>query len=253
MKLDRSATTGPMYVQIANSIEQMIRDGDYGQSDELPSESELSKEFGVSRATAIKAYELLGRRQVVTRHQGKGTKVAIAPMERALPELTGFSQHIKHLGSTPGSELLSFSLGFGGEGMIAEQVFPPGLPLVVIQRLRFVDKQPVGTQIVAIPQEIADVCGITPDLFARPDQSLYELFDQNGIALGSGEESIAAVNATSEEAKILHVPKGTALIEVIRQSRSTAGQLVEVVQARYLGSAYIYKVQLTSKWKKEKK
>jgi GntR family transcriptional regulator len=51
-----------------------------------------------------------------------------------------------------------------------------------------------------------------------------------------------AVNASPEDAELLGVEPGTALIEVIRESRDASGRLIEHVRARYLGSTYIYRI-----------
>jgi GntR family transcriptional regulator len=233
-----------MYLQIANALEARVQDGTYGHGDKLPSETELSRELSVSRATIIKAYDLLGRRHIVTRHQGSGTRVSAPPMSRNILELTGFTNHIAQLGRVPGSELLSFREGVGGGESEAESAFSEGEALVVFHRLRLVDGEPTGTQSVAIPRDVAEACSITAEFLQRADSSLYERFASGGVVLAEAEETLTAVTATRQESRVLKTEPHAALIEVVRKSRSAQQRLVEVVQARYLGSAYLYRVRL---------
>ncbi len=244
LEVTREPALGPMYLQIANALEARVQDGTYAHGDKLPSETEFSRELEVSRATIIKAYDLLERRHLITRHQGSGTRVSAPPMSRNLLELTGFTHHIAQLGRVPGSELLDFRQGVGGEGSEVESAFPEGEPLVVFRRLRLVDGEPTGTQTVAVPLDIAETCSITPDFLRRPDSSLYERFASGGVTLVEAEETLTAVTATRQESRVLKTEPHAALIEVVRQSRSAQQRLVEVVQARYLGSAYLYRVRL---------
>jgi DNA-binding GntR family transcriptional regulator len=66
----------PMYRQIADRIAARIADGTYPPNRRVPSESEVCKEFDVSRRTARAAYAVLAERGLVVTAPGKGTYVA---------------------------------------------------------------------------------------------------------------------------------------------------------------------------------
>ncbi|THG33601.1 GntR family transcriptional regulator [Naasia lichenicola] len=236
-----------MYVQLARAIESFIAREELKPGDLLPSETVLASENRLSRATVIKAFDTLLERGVVTRRQGRGTFVNARPMERQLPELTSFSEHVHGLGLVPGSTLLSFEVlasgdrdrpasAFDAEPLLSDQ------SLVRIERLRTVGKEPVGIQRAMIPADVAESIGLDEPAAADGGYSLYESLRHNGVYLTSGEESLRAINADEHDASLLGVEEGVALIEVVRNSRDADGRLIEVVRARYLGTKYLYHI-----------
>lgn len=64
-----------VYVQIADRFAEQIAAGDLAPGAKLPSEVELSEEFGVARLTARRAVRLLVERGLVRTLPGKGTFV----------------------------------------------------------------------------------------------------------------------------------------------------------------------------------
>jgi GntR family transcriptional regulator len=245
--LDHGRGEQPLYVQLANAIQNFITLEKLKPGDILPSETVLASENQLSRATVIKAFETLIERGVVTRRQGKGTFVNARPMERQLPELTSFSEHVHGLGLAPGSTLLSFEVLAGDDPSRPTSAFDAetefeGQPLVYVERLRTVGEERVGIHRTLVPADVAESIGLTEHASARADYSLYESLRRAGVYLTSGEESLRAINADAHDAELLGVDEGIALIEVVRASRDATGRLVEVVRARYLGTQYLYHI-----------
>lgn len=80
---DDSNSYTPKYVQIQNFILQKIELGELLIGDKIPSETDLSQQFGVSRLTANTAIKELASNGIVERVQGKGTFVRVIPSEAA--------------------------------------------------------------------------------------------------------------------------------------------------------------------------
>jgi GntR family transcriptional regulator len=168
-------------------------------------------------------------------------------MERQLPELTSFSEHVHGLGLVPGSTLLSYEILHGTDRSRPASAFDaePELAdqdLVRIERLRTVGNEAVGIQRALLPVDIAEVIGLTEPVAADSGYSLYDSLRHRGVYLTSGEESLRAINADEHDAALLGVDEGVALIEVVRNSRDADGRLIEVVRARYLGTKYLYHI-----------
>ncbi|MFB7747429.1 GntR family transcriptional regulator [Streptomyces sp. NPDC056132] len=70
------------YEQIADSLRQRIADGEFGPEDLLPSQRDLCVQWDVSRATVIKAYDVLLADGLVIARQGAGFHVIPAPLAR---------------------------------------------------------------------------------------------------------------------------------------------------------------------------
>lgn len=242
--LDRRPGAPPLYAQLATLLDERIAEGRLRPGDQLPSEHELVAELGVSRATVIKAFESLTSRGLVVREHGRGTFVRERRMDRRLPELTGFSNHIREIGLRPGHRLLGLDRMAADDTDPVLAPFPVGTPLVALRRVRLADGEPVGLHRSVFRAELAERAGVSAEAFAVSGTSLYEMFDAVGVVLETAQQSLRAVNAQPHEAELLDVAPGEALMEVIRHSHDASGELVEVADARYLGSMYVYRIEL---------
>ena len=65
-----------LYEAIRRYLLNAIEQGQFGPGDRLPSESDLARQFNVSRITSKRALQILERDGVVTRFRGRGTFVA---------------------------------------------------------------------------------------------------------------------------------------------------------------------------------
>lgn len=244
--LERQKGGLALYRQIAHLVREHIANNDLRPGDLLPSEPVLSHQLRVSRATVAKALDLLVSEGLVTREQGRGTFVSQPPLDRVLPELTGFTEHVRSLGRTGGQRLLSYEPALGGSDDPLAGVFAEGTPLVVVRRLRSVDGHPVGIHRSVLPAAIAERIGFTEDRLSAGPLSLYALFAANGIDLATAEEHLRAITADFEEADLLNVDPGTALMHVRRFSRDGRGRFVEAVDALYVGALYDYRIELVA-------
>lgn len=226
----------PMYMQLATAIEESIAADNMKPGDRLPSEPTLAAQLGLSRATVIKAFEQLVDKGTVVRQQGRGSFVADATMQRRLPELTSFTEHVQSLGLTAGNQLLGYVVEPSGAKGRADTAFRDEVDLVRIDRIRTADSRPVGLHCTRIDGDIATAIGLTKEVAAEPQFSLYRSLRSHGVLVSHARETLRAINADAKDAKLLQVAPGTALMEAIRESRDHDDHLVEVVRARYLGS-----------------
>lgn len=66
----------PLFKQLATVLRDRIAAGTYPLNRRIPSEAELSREFGVHRSTVRKALDLLREEGLIVGVQGRGTFVA---------------------------------------------------------------------------------------------------------------------------------------------------------------------------------
>lgn len=247
MQLVKRKGDPPLYATLAALLEERIVGGKYAIGDLLPTEYTLAEDHGVSRATVVKALDALVDRGLLIKRQGKGTTVASPPLDRLLSGIGGFSEHFRDLGLTPANQLLSFTADARPDinDMLAAQ-FSSGTSLVELRRLRLIGGTPVGLQNSFLRQDVATSIGLSREMVEDPRFSLYDRLNASAHRLQTANESLRAMNATEEESALLEAEPRTALIEVVRYSFDRNGQLVEAVQARYLGSWYIYRVDLAN-------
>ncbi len=72
--IDRNAFE-PAYSQLANILKAQIATGDFRPGDQLPSEAQLCRTYGVSPMTVRRSINLLADQDVVSTAQGRGTFV----------------------------------------------------------------------------------------------------------------------------------------------------------------------------------
>jgi GntR family transcriptional regulator len=142
MNIVRSRT---IFEQVNEILRDRIRQGAYGAGSRLPSESELSEEFSVSRATIRTVLARLAAEGLILRKQGDGTYVneSIQDVNAHLGGLTDFVRLIESSGHRPSIRALSTKR----RPATAEESRILGLEaaeeVILIVRLLFANEYPV--------------------------------------------------------------------------------------------------------------
>lgn len=243
----------PLYLQLSDQVAELIEREQMPVGAALPSESELQRHFTVSRATVRQALQQLALQGLVERHQGRGTFVAVPQLERALHELTSFSEHLASKGLVHSSELVAYRRlvepGDPRAGVSpdapAQALLDGAEPLVEVVRVRRAGDVGVGIHTTLLPESVAELSGFTEARLQHDRSlSLYASLEHAGIELAGAEEHLRARVASAAEARLLEVGRGTAVISVLRLSHDSARQRVEAVRAVYLGDKYDYVINL---------
>ncbi|MEW6049045.1 MAG: GntR family transcriptional regulator [Bacillota bacterium] len=234
----RRRTGVPLYVQIREAIRARIAGGELPDGALLPPEHVLAERLGTSRMTVRAALADLERDGLIRRAQGVGTVVRVSRFAHQLRLLTSFTEDIRARGMVPSSRVLAAGL-VPADGSVAEALgVRPGSPVVHLCRLRLADGEPVALHDTYLPPGLVDPNQV------GPATSLYELLHRAGVALDAAEESLEAVPASEDDARLLGVEAGAPLLLVVRTTCDRAGRAVEHVLARYKADVYRYTVRL---------
>src|SRR5690625_1960486 len=98
----------PMYIQISQEYKNKIINNYYEINQQIPTEDEIAKKFGVSRMTARNAVTRLVMEGLVYRVHGKGAFVVQKKIERSLNKITGFHEDMVREGLNPVSKIIKF-------------------------------------------------------------------------------------------------------------------------------------------------
>ena len=154
----------PKYEEIANILRDRIPNGVYPVDSMLPIQSELSKEFGVSRMTIKKAVEILTIEGLIFSKQGNGTRVLNSSFwdkedsKFRLNNYNGLSQDFKNDDRKLTSQIIQFAVEFP-EAEIAERLqVEVTAPVYKIIRLRLLDEKPYVLEHTYMP------CDLVPRL-----------------------------------------------------------------------------------------
>ncbi len=237
--------SGPLYVKIADELRDGILSRRWLPGDQLPSEPQLCREYSVSRGTVVRAIEILLQEGLAHRRQGDGTYVSRPSLHRQPGFLTGFSRAVRDQGRMPSHRVLAVKMLSPAEA----QQYGCGTAALRLSRLRLVDGTPWAIHNSVIPEQIAArIPALTRDgaeQLHAADFSLHQSMEDAGILVDHADELLRARAATSEEAALLGVPSGTALMAINRRAFDTSGRVVELVETSYVGDSYSYETRLT--------
>ncbi len=206
------------YHHIAEELRGRILSGTYAAGRLLPSESELSGEFGVSRVTVRKALEILRDDALVDSRQGFGWFVAGDTVRQPLARLATIEDQMRASGAIPQRRVLEFAF----EKAPKKVAHALGTTQVLrVRRVNLADGEPFAIVTVWCPAELAEKLS-RADVERSP---FYELLD---VPLSGATQTIGADAATVEEAEVLKVPAGSAVLRCVRTTSSTDGRVVLV-------------------------
>ncbi len=200
-------SASPLYRQLMQRIRADIASGIYPVNSRIPSEAELGESYQVSRVTVRKALAELTREGLLRRMQGKGTYVCTPRLKTDLRKVTSFHEACLVMGCTPGTKVISSGM-VPAEEDVREALAITGTEAVEIVRLRLADQNPVMLETNRFAPKYASLLG------ENLNGSLYNLLNRQGVEAASGVHEISLCHATAQQAKLLQVEVGTALLQL---------------------------------------
>lgn len=213
--------TTPLYQQLYSDLRSKIQAGVWQAGELIPAESELMREHKLSRITVRAALDQLVQDGLIDRFAGRGSFV-----KESEPEtkncLTSFTDQMLSLGRVPSTELVKLERLKHTDNSLP---FAPNEKLVIIERLRKVDGEPAALMRSYLPKK--RVPGIKREHFketGREQSLLYILEHHFGIVLDEGEETLAATCVNAQDASLLSVEEGAALMQRTCLVRNVGGE-----------------------------
>jgi len=231
----------PLYFQLYNLLRSCIVNGSLPLGAQLPTEKDLSREFGLSRITVKRSLDELANEGLVERRRGRGTHVIYrfepAPIQAPM---VGMLQEIESIGRNSIAHVLD-----------CEMLHPPqyirdrlGLgstdKALYLARVRVRDGIPFGfyeswTTGVQLPTNLT--------VFTHTPRMSY--FRGTGLQVGFLQQVLSAENASAEVGTILHVEPGTALLTLTRiafKDRRDANHATDYLRVRYHPGRFEYRI-----------
>jgi DNA-binding GntR family transcriptional regulator len=199
-RIDRDSYE-PAYAQLANILRRQIADGAYRPGDQLPSESQLCRRYGISPMTVRRSINLLSDQGVVNTAQGRGTFVKPLELGTANFDL-GELQDLFMSGAATDVKLLDVRIVSADERTARKLELTKGDPTIYIRRLFTREKKPIFYHRAYLIYDPA-----RPIVEAEMDvTSLRGLFTSvDNTMLKRGQLTIEATMMNEEEAKILQI------------------------------------------------
>ena len=232
----------PYYVQLIELLKEQIVQGKWLPGEQIPGEQDLCETYGVSRTVVRQALRELELEGIITRRKGKGTFISEPKINEGLiQKLTGFYQDMVERGLHPLTRVLHQEVLPANEKIARMLDIQPGTEVIDIQRLRFINDEPILLVTTYIPYEVCPALA-TVDL---TDRSLYEFLErEGGIFLTRGRRYIEAVLANETEAALLGIERGAALLMLESVSYAENDLPVEYYHALHRGDRSRFEVDL---------
>lgn len=231
----------PRYYQLKEIMRERIRSGEWKPGDLIPSERELGEKYGISRMTARQAITDLVNEGLFYREQGKGTFVSRHKITQQLINLTGFTEDIQARGQRPSTKVLSAQMCPADDTTAERLRIEPGHLLFCLHRLRLANDEPLAI-------EFSQVSFVGCEQLLEEDleqNSLYRLLESKyGLPLMEAEQELEAGLAGNEEAHLLKIPVGSAVLFTRRTTYTDRNKPIEYAKAVYCGNKYTFYTQM---------
>ena len=228
-----------MYVQVAEILDAEVKSRG-GAPLALPSEGELSREFGVSRVTIRQALKQLEARGVIYSEHGRGYFGTTSRM-RGLSGFHSFTSEVRKLGREPGSRLVAFETVERVPEDFRRHV-QSGRdegPYFYLRRVRTIDGKPVALEDAYLPGALYP--GASRETFDAT--SLYETMAATwGIVPTWTDALFEPVAASASEAGHLSIAEGAPVLCVWRVTCTETDQPIEYVRSVYKGDGFMLHV-----------
>ncbi len=200
----------------------------------IPSERQLSTDFGVSRLTLRAALEDLAREGYLVRRRGAGTFVSEPKITQELT-MTSFTDDMRRRGLRPASRTLELRVASAGARLGRLLHVSPSEPVVIVRRLRLADGESMAIETLHVRE--THVPGLTAK--ELEERSFYELLsDRYGIVIVGGHQTIEPTVTDEDESAALGVPLHSPAFRFERVTHSQTGEIVEFVESIYRGDRY---------------
>ena len=238
--IDRRSAA-PMYDQLRRLIVAHIENDGLQPGDPLPGEHRLCDQYGVSRTVVRQALGQLEHEGLIERVKGKGTFVARPRTPESLVHtLVGLYDEVERRGGHVRSDILRHERIAADADVAAALELDEGAPVVVLERLRHVDGDAWSLSTTWMPDAVG-IHSLDADL---RDASLYRLLADHGIVAVRGVRSAEATVATHEQAQMLGVTAGAALLRLRSVSRDETDRPIEYFVAYHRGDRSRFEFQL---------
>lgn len=227
------------YTQLYEILAEKITTGEWKPNDSLPTERELCQRYHLSRVTVREALDMLVRDGYIYRRQGKGTFVAVRPIEQKLKKLYTLRESIEANGLVPLNTVLSFrQLPAAGKVREALQLEPEETVFELIRCL-YASSIPCAVETTYIP---AALC---PEMTEELVQTngLYNTLQSFGIVPERAVEHLSTVPASREDALLLNIRPGETAIRIERTTFS-ASAVFEYTFTTLKSNFFFYTIEL---------
>lgn len=195
--------------------------GAFAPGEKIPSESQMSKKFGISRETWRNTLEILRREGILYSKHGSGTYLidSTRKIENDLSELRSLSEMIRNAGIVECVPQLTISYEYPSSEVAQMLHISTEDSVCVIKRTRYSDAGAICSSVNYIPASLTDELDIK-----SPPSSIFGYFEQvKGILITRSATRIVVPDQGDPIAAELHKSKGVSILGLQQQHFDSRG------------------------------
>jgi GntR family transcriptional regulator len=191
----------------------------------LPSEPDLAKQMGVSRATLREAMRSFETQGLIRRRQGAGTFVVgqVPVIDSGLEVLESLETMAHRMNLSITVSDLHVERVTADQELATALNVPPASHLTRVRRVLQADGRPVSYLVDSLPETILRAEDL-PDSFGG---SVLDYLLERGVSLSGSRAAVSAIGATADVAKALEIQRGDVLLHFSSQLYNASGVVVD--------------------------
>lgn len=231
----------PKYLRIRDWLMDRILSSSLAPGDKLPSESDLTRQFDVSRVTVRQALEALRDDGIIESRHGRGWFLRRLCAVQNLGRLQGFGEMLAPMGVEARSEVLDLAEVPAPEPVAAAFDLPKGSAVMQIARLRIASGRVMSYDLSYFTRDVGSRLQehdlARKDIFALLERAL-------DIQLGFADVTIEIGPAEDMPARRLGIASGTPIFKLTRLTHDLRGFPVDFEYIYGLPETHQFKVRV---------
>ena len=210
--------------RLHEDLAQLISDTEPG--DRLPTEPELAKQLGVSRATLREAMRTFETQGLLLRRQGVGTFV-VRPtqvLDTGLEILESIDTLAKRTGLPVSPGKIELEVRLANNEECAVLGLDPGCQVVSVSRVILAEDRPVAYLVDILPEDVISAEEVKEGFSGS---ILDFLLERGEPQLVNSHCEVAAVAANSKIARAMHIQRGDAILKFSARLFAIDGKVVD--------------------------
>lgn len=195
-----------LYLQMVDILREAIENGELGVGDQVPTEDQLCKAQGVSKAVIRNAMQDLARRGFIRKIAGKGTFVEKPVEDKGVWLSTRLTENLLDFGMEWDTEVVQKMLSVAPSDISELFALETGHQVFKVIRVRSLEGEPavLDTQFVS-----HDLCPGLPLEDLRTNSMVTILSEKYGIPIIRCADSLEVTNLDAREADLLNRDEGS--------------------------------------------
>ncbi len=229
--------TPPKYAQVIEELQRRIESGEYPPGSLLPSEHQLSGEFGIARPTVVRALRVLRDNGWITTQQGKGSFVRGRPALAGVASARRGQAELDRDEAREEGELLSVGLAAPPPRIAALLGTAPGGEVVCRRRLVRQDGEASEILTWWVPQHLADGTWLA-DPAPLHGSIRAHLARRKSVQIDHVVEQVVARHPAAQEARLLGITRSAPVLALYVTARDASGQPVLALDIAMAGDTH---------------